>query len=80
MGIPLYNILAVRRVFGRDRYATTPIDFMNEKNHSLEPHYRRPHHGPKSRRGLQAHIHFHRTDQFPIDSERLGLLQRRRQR
>jgi acetyl-CoA carboxylase / biotin carboxylase 1 len=38
MGIPLFNIPEVRRFFGRDMYATTPIDFMNEDYEPLESH------------------------------------------
>ena len=38
MGIPLYNIPEVRRLFGRDMYETSPIDFMTEDYLPLESH------------------------------------------
>jgi acetyl-CoA carboxylase / biotin carboxylase 1 len=38
MGILLCNILEVPRFFGRDMYATNPIDFMKEGYRPLESH------------------------------------------
>lgn len=38
MGIPLYNIPEVRRLYGRDMYGTDKIDFMEEDYKPLDTH------------------------------------------
>jgi hypothetical protein len=39
MGIPLYNIPEIHRLYGRsDVYGTDPIDFMKEEHQPIDSH------------------------------------------
>ena len=70
MGIPLYCIPDIRRLYGEDEQGTT--------RRAQGTRDRLPHHGGEPRRRLPAHLGRDTGAELPLHGQRVGLLQRGR--